>query len=368
MHNFYIWKEKRYWVRKIDTKKLPGGDDKPYSGTGNVERQRLHQLSRPEKGIKRRPRLSDLKDSGGVEQEASKAAARGNGNGAVAVQQRHADVRGEVDMAANSKISWTDHTFNPWWGCVNVSPACDHCYAESFSKRVGNEVWGVDAPRRFFGDKHWNEPLKWSRTALATFGRPARVFCASMADVFEDRAELEPHRERLWRLIADTPNLLWNLLTKRERMIRNYSAIVKHRPNVRIGVTVENQTYDHRIVEGVSWISAEPLLGRLDLVRGGFTLLEPVKSPTGKVWPGMKWVIVGGESGAGARLMELDWAIDLIQQCKAAGVAVHFKQTGDVLARKLGLKDKSGKDPSEWPKELQIQEFPAFPLDSVLQH
>lgn len=263
-------------------------------------------------------------------------------------------------MGENSRISWTDHTFNPWHGCVKVSPACDHCYAESFAKRIGQNVWGVDAPRRFFGDKHWNEPLKWNRTALKDFGRPARVFCASMADVFENRDELESHRDRLFALIDRTPNLQWNLLTKRHLAIKNNAHFLALK-NVRIGVTVENQTYDHRIVEGVSWISAEPLLGRLDLsahLADDFTG-DLVNGPC-QVHPSeVKWVIIGGESGAGAREMKLEWAVDLIQQCKAEGVAVHFKQTGDVLARKLGLKDKSGKDPSEWPAELQIQEFPA---------
>lgn len=289
-------------------------------------------------------------------------------------------------MAENSKISWTDHTFNPWWGCVKVSPACDHCYAEGFAKRVGQKVWGLDAPRRFFGDKHWNEPLKWNRTALADFGRPARVFCASMADVFEDRAELTQHRKRLFNLMPETPYLLWNLLTKRHTEIKKYIPALKLVPNVRIGVTVENQTYGHRIVDGVSWISVEPMLGPLNLAldktefvrefirkvagdeeAANITLPVTHNALTGHWDDGwdsgddavkVKWVIVGGESGAGARLMELEWAVDLIQQCKAAGVAVHFKQTGDVLARKLGLKDKSGKDPSEWPAELQIQEFP----------
>lgn len=248
-------------------------------------------------------------------------------------------------MGANSKISWCDHTFNCWWGCVNVSPACDNCYAESFSGRMGQKLWGVNADRRFFGDKHWNEPLKWNRTALDTLGRPARVFCASMADVFEVRADLEPHRERLWKLIEYTPNLRWNLLTKRHLEIKVHKLRWEKLFNVRLGVTVENQTYDHRIVDGVSWLSCEPLLGPLDLEQ------SPMAGD-------VRWVIVGGESGHGAREMKLEWALSLIEQCKNAKVAVHFKQTGDVLARKLGLKDKSGKDPSEWPAELQIQDFP----------
>ena len=282
-------------------------------------------------------------------------------------------------MSENSKISWTDHTFNPWWGCVKVSPACDHCYAESFSKRVGNDVWGVEAPRRFFGDKHWNEPLKWNKTALKDFGRPARVFCASMADVFEDREDLIAPRVRLAHLISNTQNLCWNLLTKRYLGIADNRALFAGLENVHFGVTVENQTYDHRIVPGVSWISAEPLLGPLDLrahLEDDFTG-DLINGPC-QVHPAeVNWVIVGGESGAGAREMKLEWAVDLIQQCKAAGVAVHFKQLGDVLAKKLGAadmyydtgikgkdgspkmkRDISGKHREFWPAELQIQEFP----------
>ena len=260
---------------------------------------------------------------------------------------------------------------------MKVSPACDNCYAEGFAKRVGEKVWGTDEPRRFFGDKHWNEPLKWNRDALKDFGRPARVFCASMADVFEDRADLHNHRLRLFDLIQQTPNLLWNLLTKRGTEIKRYLPMLDEMPNVRIGVTVENQTYDHRIVEGVSWISAEPLLAPLTFRWAAWDNHQPhrrrvKKLPNvyrdGKFLAGsvdhldglrmLDWIIVGGESGAYAREMKLEWALKLIDECKEAGVAVHFKQTGDVLARKLRLKDKSGKDPSEWPEELRIQEFP----------
>lgn len=125
-------------------------------------------------------------------------------------------------MAKNSRIEWTTHTFNPWWGCVKVSPACKHCYAESWAKRVGSNVWGIKAERRFFGDKHWSEPVKWNAAAAAS-GMRARVFCASMADVFEDRRDLDVHRIRLWKLIEATPRLDWLLLTKRpEIVIRDY--------------------------------------------------------------------------------------------------------------------------------------------------
>ncbi|MDO9356447.1 MAG: DUF5131 family protein, partial [Solirubrobacteraceae bacterium] len=102
-------------------------------------------------------------------------------------------------MSKDSKIEWTHHTFNPWWGCVNVSPACDHCYAETFSKRVGFDVWGAASERRFFGQAYWANPIKWDAAAAAA-GRRDRVFCASMADIFESRADLVDTRARLFEL------------------------------------------------------------------------------------------------------------------------------------------------------------------------
>src|SRR5687767_4989547 len=124
-------------------------------------------------------------------------------------------------MGQKSKIEWTDSTFNPWWGCVEVSPACDHCYARTFAKRTGHSVWGKDAPRRIFGDTHWSEPLKWNRKAEA-FGVRHKVFCASMADVMESGIHLDGQRERLWALIEASPWLDWLLLTKRPQNFRRY--------------------------------------------------------------------------------------------------------------------------------------------------
>src|SRR4028118_626154 len=100
-------------------------------------------------------------------------------------------------MAKNSSIEWTDHTFNPWWGCTKVSPGCLNCYAEAWAKRVGEKIWGGDKDRRFFTKKHWDQPMKWNAAAAIQKHRK-RVFCASMADVFEARTELDVWREKLW--------------------------------------------------------------------------------------------------------------------------------------------------------------------------
>lgn len=224
-------------------------------------------------------------------------------------------------MAMNSSIEWTNHTFNPWWGCVKVSPACKHCYAEAWSKRVGQAVWGIKAPRRFFGPKHWAEPIKWDRRA-AEQGIRQRVFCASMADVFEDRADLDEARSALWELIEQTPNLDWLLLTKRPERI---AATVPWKDvwpaNVWIGTTVETQEYAEErlpylaaLPAAVRFISAEPLLGPLDLTP----------------WlDRLDWVITGGESGPKARPTSPSWFHQLLNQCMAAEVAFHFKQWGD---------------------------------------
>src|SRR5262245_49606753 len=116
----------------------------------------------------------------------------------------------------NSKIQWTDHTFNVWRGCEKVSPGCAHCYAETMSRRNPAVLgeWGKHGTRVIASEAMWREPLKWDRQARAA-GVRKRVFCASLADVFEDRPELVAPRERLFRLIEDTPNLDWQLLTKR---------------------------------------------------------------------------------------------------------------------------------------------------------
>ena len=175
-------------------------------------------------------------------------------------------------MAKNSHIEWTHHTFNPWWGCSKVSPACDNSYADLWAKRMGYQIWGAKATRRFFSDAHWNEPRLWNKEAKAA-RRRERVFCASMADVFELRPELNAARKRLWALIEDTPCLDWLLLTKRPQNIDCMAPWSNEWPiNIWLGVSVENQTFAKKRLPfllkqpaAIRFLSCEPLLGPIDL-------------------------------------------------------------------------------------------------------
>lgn len=275
-------------------------------------------------------------------------------------------------MGENSSIEWTHHTFNLVWGCVKVSPGCEHCYAETFAKRTGHNIWGPAATteRRTFGDKHWAEPLKWNEDAVKANER-RRVFCSSMADVFEDHPQLPRERVRLWKLIDQTPALDWLLLTKRPENIFRMAPAVWFSGwprNVWIGTSVENQAMaDKRIPlllqipAAVRFLSCEPLLGPLDL--SGKTretvwldqeyadadpgLAEVVETDG---WP-IAWVIVGGESGPKARPMNPDWVRGIRDQCTAAGVAFHFKQWGGVRKHETG-RILDGRTWDEYPQAV----------------
>ncbi len=242
-------------------------------------------------------------------------------------------------MGKDSSISWTNHTFNPWWGCAKVSEACNICYAKIDAHRRGHDVWGKNAERRFFGDTHWAEPLKWNRDA-ASAGIRSRVFCASMADVFEDRPDLVIHRERLWRLIADTPWLDWLLLTKRPENVLKMVPWGNDWPtNVWLGATVENQKCaDERMPHlvkcpaKVRFMSSEPLLGPLDLS----SWIKPgMPSP-------IHLIIAGGESGAIAecRPTHPDWFRSLRDFSAANSIAFHFKQWGCWVPAEPALEKK----------------------------
>lgn len=272
-------------------------------------------------------------------------------------------------MAENSKIEWTDHTFNPWIGCTKISPGCTNCYAavDTFARRErahGRELWGLRAERHRTSEVYWQRPLAWNKQKwlecsacgwrgpekemiLSGCGNEKcpkaecctptrqRVFCASMADVFEDNLELEEWRASLFAWIQATPNLDWLLLTKRPENVTNmipYNWLKNFPPNIWMGTSVENQKYaDERlpylvnIPAKVRFISCEPLLSELKLNHeydGQYVRnwLHP---------NGVNWVICGGESGPQARPMHPAWARSLRDQCQAAGVPFFFKQWGE---------------------------------------
>jgi protein gp37 len=228
-------------------------------------------------------------------------------------------------------ISWTDHTFNPWWGCTKVSPGCDNCYAETLDKRWGEPHWGKGVSRRAFGDKHWNEPLQWNQAACKA-GVKRKVFCASMADVMDDEAPAG-QRERLWGLIDDTSNLIWQLLTKRPTRYTQYLPVdgFKHN-NVWLGTSAENQHfYDVRwsVLRIVcddfdldSFISYEPALGPLSILE--FARKHEMDGHA--VCP--DWLICGAESGANRRPMEQKWAENIADECEITGTKFFMKQMG----------------------------------------
>lgn len=307
-------------------------------------------------------------------------------------------------MAENSKIEWTDHTFNPWRGCTKVHEGCAHCYAETLSKRNPSTlgVWGPAGERVVAAESYWRQPLKWNREAERE-GVRRRVFCASLADVFEDwpgimrgtgggylhhaqrwqnvtyveisdimigrsRVSMNDVRRRMFALIDATPNLDWLLLTKRpENILRmwprreDYAYVAEagalndypmyRRENVWLGTSVSLQVHADKQVPAllesqdlcpVRFLSIEPMLGPVDLTGVTFphggreNVLHCATSERAQRagidrLNGINWVIVGGESGPGARPMHPAWVHSLRDQCQAAGVPYFFKQWGEWL-------------------------------------
>jgi protein gp37 len=285
-------------------------------------------------------------------------------------------------MAYETKIEWTatylnyevmwqkemtkvipGATFNPWWGCMKVSPACKHCYAEYLSDtRMGGNHWGPGSERRKFGDKHWNEPLKWNKEC-EKLGIRRKVFCASMADVFEDHPDVIEERERLWRMIDATPYLDWLLLTKRPENIlmmlpdrwyrvepymtqeeaKSRREINRKVPtNVWFGTTAEDQEWSDKRIGHLTnvkiqtgrkiFLSMEPLLGPVDLEQDVFPhrLVRAVPRESRTKWLHLlDWVIAGGESGINARPSHPNWFISLRDQCEKYSVPFFFKQWGE---------------------------------------
>lgn len=276
-------------------------------------------------------------------------------------------------MSKDSAIGWTHHSYNPWWGCFKVSDGCKSCYAETFSKRTGHAVWGPPATteRRLFGDAHWREPLTWDKAARDA-GERHRVFCASMADVFEDHPSVWNERNRLWDLIAETTNLDWLLLTKRPENVMGMIPMdwAHHWPEyVWLGTSVENQqAADERIPHllktpaAVRFLSMEPLLAPVNLARihmgradmdvlagcGVITSGAAGQSIPNAFCDPLSWVIIGGESGPKHRPMDLRWLEHIVRACQQNDIPVFVKQDSGMYPGRQG----------RIPDEYWIQEFP----------
>lgn len=285
-------------------------------------------------------------------------------------------------MAENSKIEWTHHTFNPWIGCTKVGPGCDRCYAEALATARLGVIWGNEGERRRTAPSTWKQPRRWNNRA-AKLGVRERVFCASLADVFDNRAD-PAVRAELFQLIRETPHLDWLLVTKR---IGNAAAMIEAAggmpENVWLGATIVNQEEANRDIPkllatpaSVRFLSMEPLLGPVDLAPwlapglfcadcddgegyGNRCSRSDIPSDEQCPWNGavqvvtehgpileggmpssitcdvitLDWVIVGGESGPGARPVHPEWVRELRDQCTVSGVSFLFKQWGEWAPR-----------------------------------
>lgn len=308
-------------------------------------------------------------------------------------------------MGETTAIEWTHHSWSPWFGCTKVHVGCTNCYSEADNaryKRNGSGRFGPGQPRVV--RKNWDDPLRWARAA-AKAGERRRVFI-SLCDPLDEEAPKEAP-ERLWDLIRETaavnsrgeppilrrprhpaelrsPGLDWLLLTKRPERWRIIPEDV--RPLVWLGTSISDQaTADEWVprllaAEGfrLRFLSVEPLVGPVDLALGRS---RPALDPSGYVMSpggprGIDWIICGGESGPGARPCDVAWIRSVVEQCRAAGTACFVKQLGsaphcdtarishrgDPLPRADGywrfLNDKKGGDPSEWPADLRVREFP----------
>ena len=304
-------------------------------------------------------------------------------------------------MAENSAIQWTDHTFNPWRGCTKVHEGCTNCYAEvNYSVKMHGVKWGPRGTRVVAADSGWKQPLKWNREA-AKEGVRKRVFCASLADVFEDWdgpvlnrhgvrmalshtgsiiscgrdldefplpdvrwATLADVRRRLFTLIDATPHLDWLVLTKRPENVRRMWPGVAGAADSDIGGEAITMTaYRHNVWLGTSVSLQEhadkqipELLKCHDLCPVRFLSLEPLLGPVviPETWLRYKgtrqWVIVGCESGPRRRVMQQEWAESVAAQCTEAGVQFFMKQmqVGSTVTGNV----------SQFPETLQVREFP----------
>lgn len=261
-------------------------------------------------------------------------------------------------MAENTKIEWAHHTFNGWIGCTKVGPGCDHCYAEDLSRARLGVAWGPGQPRRRTAASTWKQPRRWNNKA-AKEGVRYRVFCSSLADVFDNEVPAE-WRADLFQLIREAPHLDWLLVTKRVGNVLKMSEAAGRLPeNVWLGITVVNQTEAERDIPKlrnlrklydlpVAFLSIEPMLEPIDLSSllyydcpnaeegismdpetGAYECCSKCDFTGISDEIAINWVIAGGESGHEARPAHIDWFRTLRDDCANAGVAFLFKQWGE---------------------------------------
>lgn len=241
-------------------------------------------------------------------------------------------------MATNSAIEWTQATWNPVTGCNKISPGCKHCYAERMSKRLqamGNPNY-ADAFALRLQEHMLEVPLRWKS--------PKTIFVNSMSDLFH--ADVPPdYIRRVFDVMNAAPRHCFQVLTKRAERLRELSGELHWTSNIWMGVSVESSDYTWRVRElqhtraQVKFLSVEPLIGRIRRL--------PLR--------GIDWVIVGGESGPGARAMDPDWVREIRDQCLERDVAFFFKQWGGVNKKRTGRL----LDGRTW------DEMPETPLDSA---
>lgn len=297
-------------------------------------------------------------------------------------------------------IEWAHYTHNPWIGCEKISQGCRNCYASvdtyaRVSASRGLPLWGPGSTRHRTSEANWRKPLSWNRKAALkrieadVLGRQherPRVFCASLCDVFEGREDLDAYRADLWPLIELCTELDWMLLTKRPENVKRMvpKAWLDAWPaHAWAGTSVENQAAaDERIPRllgvpaRVRFLSMEPLLEAVDLTRvryGNIVAIDclrgtaGVPEPHATGFPRVHLVIVGGESGPGARPFDIAWLRSILRQCRAAGTKCFVKQFGSAPVwdsdgpggtHAIDLLDRKGGNPEEWPKDVRVREMP----------
>jgi len=279
-------------------------------------------------------------------------------------------------MSENSKIAWTDHTFNIVWGCEKIAPECAGCYAETWAHRMKYDVWGKDATRRILSEKYWQNTLNWNKKAMK-LGQNQRVICGSMCDWLEDHPTVNTERQKLFPLIEQTPWLTWLLLSKRienfERMIPETWFYSVFPDNIWLGISAGCQDMWNScwpILESIkfryyrlAFVSIEPMIEQMD-IRDDLVDID-IGDEDGKRWLQFPdWLIIGGESEQPkwkARPMDLQWVYDLLDQVHETEIKIFVKQLGSAWAKKAGIYDvdPKGENMDYWPADLRIRELPS---------